>query len=86
MEFAWDERKASANAKKHRVSFHEAATAFGILWQLLSMTLGIQRPSTASSVWIVRLRSSPGCITHRSRANDTDHQRAPPDAAGKRDL
>jgi len=47
MEFAWDERKASANAKKHRVSFHEAATAFGILWQLLSMTLGIQRPSTA---------------------------------------
>jgi len=29
MEFAWDERKASANAKKHQVSFHEAATVFG---------------------------------------------------------
>ena len=29
MEFEWDERKASANAKKHGVSFHDAATVFG---------------------------------------------------------
>jgi uncharacterized protein len=29
MEFEWDERKAAANAKKHRVSFQEAATVFG---------------------------------------------------------
>lgn len=28
MEFDWDERKASANIKKHGVSFHEAATVF----------------------------------------------------------
>lgn len=29
MEFEWDEKKASANKKKHGVSFHEAATVFG---------------------------------------------------------
>jgi uncharacterized DUF497 family protein len=29
MEFEWDERKARANAKKHGVSFHDAATVFG---------------------------------------------------------
>jgi hypothetical protein len=29
MEFEWDQRKASANLKKHGVSFQEAATVFG---------------------------------------------------------
>lgn len=29
MTFAWDEAKASANLKKHRVDFREAATVFG---------------------------------------------------------
>ena len=28
MRFVWDERKASANEKKHKVSFGEARTAF----------------------------------------------------------
>lgn len=29
MEFEWDTRKATANLKKHGVSFQEAATVFG---------------------------------------------------------
>lgn len=29
MVFEWDVRKATANAKKHGVTFHEAATVFG---------------------------------------------------------
>ena len=29
MEFEWDPRKAAANLAKHKVSFEEAATAFG---------------------------------------------------------
>ena len=29
MEFEWDERKAAANKRKHKVSFHEAASVFG---------------------------------------------------------
>lgn len=29
MEFEWDSRKAAKNAKKHGVSFHEAASVFG---------------------------------------------------------
>jgi hypothetical protein len=29
MEFEWDEGKAASNARKHGVSFHEAATVFG---------------------------------------------------------
>jgi uncharacterized DUF497 family protein len=29
MEFEWDARKARANAKKHGISFHDAATVFG---------------------------------------------------------
>ena len=29
MEFEWDTRKAAANARKHGVSFQEAATVFG---------------------------------------------------------
>jgi uncharacterized DUF497 family protein len=29
MEFEWDQAKAKANLRKHRLSFHEAATVFG---------------------------------------------------------
>jgi hypothetical protein len=29
VEFEWDARKAAANLRKHKVSFHEAATVFG---------------------------------------------------------
>ena len=29
LRFEWDERKAATNATKHRISFEEAATAFG---------------------------------------------------------
>lgn len=29
LQFEWDERKATANLAKHRISFGEAATAFG---------------------------------------------------------
>jgi uncharacterized DUF497 family protein len=29
MEFQWDTRKAAKNLRKHKVSFHEAATVFG---------------------------------------------------------
>ena len=29
MRFEWDEKKASLNLEKHKVSFHEAATVFG---------------------------------------------------------
>jgi uncharacterized DUF497 family protein len=29
LKFEWDKRKATANLKKHGVSFEEAATAFG---------------------------------------------------------
>ena len=34
--FEWDDAKASANARKHRVRFEEAATAFG---DALSLTV-----------------------------------------------
>jgi hypothetical protein len=29
MEFEWDTKKAARNLRKHKVSFHEAATVFG---------------------------------------------------------
>jgi hypothetical protein len=29
MKFEWDEEKAAANQKRHKVSFHEASTVFG---------------------------------------------------------
>lgn len=29
LEFEWDEDKAAANLKKHKISFDEAKTAFG---------------------------------------------------------
>jgi len=29
MEFEWDKKKAEVNLKKHKISFHEAATVFG---------------------------------------------------------
>jgi hypothetical protein len=32
MQFEWDAVKAAAKLKKHRVSFDEATTVFGILW------------------------------------------------------
>ncbi len=36
LEFTWDPAKAAANFRKHRISFPEAATAFG---DLHSMTI-----------------------------------------------
>lgn len=29
MKFEWDDQKAAANRRKHRVSFHDAVTVFG---------------------------------------------------------
>lgn len=29
MKFEWDDHKAAANRRKHRVSFHDAVTVFG---------------------------------------------------------
>jgi len=29
MEFEWDKKKAEVNLKKHKISFHEAATVLG---------------------------------------------------------
>jgi hypothetical protein len=29
MKFVWDQRKASANRRKHKISFDEASTVFG---------------------------------------------------------
>ncbi len=36
LRFTWDPRKAAANARKHRITFIEASTAFG---DLLSTTV-----------------------------------------------
>jgi len=43
VEFEWDPKKAGLNLRKHRVSFHEAATVFGDL-------LGITAPDPDHSL------------------------------------
>jgi uncharacterized DUF497 family protein len=40
LNFRWDRRKATANAKKHGVSFEEAATVFGDALALAAQDLG----------------------------------------------
>jgi hypothetical protein len=44
VQFVWDPAKAAANVRKHRVSFHEAAT---VLQDLLSTTFPDEEHSTS---------------------------------------
>ena len=48
--FAWDQEKARANARKHGVSFDEAATAFG---DPLSVTIPDPDPSNEEDRFIL---------------------------------
>ncbi|MBI1809269.1 MAG: BrnT family toxin [Gemmatimonadetes bacterium] len=54
MRFTWDPRKASANFRKHRVSFEEASTAFG---DPLSVTVPDPEHSADESRFILIGRS-----------------------------
>jgi uncharacterized protein len=49
MEFEWDEDKAADNAKKHKVTFGEAATVFG---DTLSLTFADPDHSRHEDRWI----------------------------------
>lgn len=49
MEFEWDPEKATANLKKHKVSFSEAATVFG---DPLSTTISDPNHSDEEDRWL----------------------------------
>ena len=55
MRFSWDPRKASANVKKHGVSFVEASTAFA---DPLSITIPDPEHSTDESRFLLIGRST----------------------------
>jgi uncharacterized DUF497 family protein len=55
--FEWDPKKAAANARKHRVSFEEATTAFA---DPLSLTIADPDHSDDEQRWVVLGRSHRG--------------------------
>lgn len=70
MEFAWDPAKAAANLKRHRVSFHEAAT---VLTDSLSTTFPDEPHSEGEERFLTIGASTRGTIlvvAHTER-NDT---------------
>ena len=50
LRFGWDPRKAAANRRKHRVTFEEAATAFG---DRLSVTIADPDHSTSEDRFVL---------------------------------
>ena len=69
MQFEWDREKASANLKKHRVSFDEAATIF---YDPLAATFGDPDHSTRERRFLTIGYSSKGrllVVSHTERGN-----------------
>lgn len=67
--FEWDPNKAAANLSKHRVSFNEAATAFG---DPLSITVLDPDNSASESRFIIVGRTHAGqtvVVVHTERRN-----------------
>ena len=77
LEFDRDPEKAEANARKHGVTFVEAATAFG---DPLAITIDDPRHSVEEERFVLFGRSGRGrllAVMHTERGdNDPDHQRA----------
>ncbi len=71
MRFVWDARKAAANARKHRVSFEEASTAFG---DNLAITAADPDHSVMEERWITFGESAHGrliAVSHTEQERDT---------------
>lgn len=68
VQFVWDPAKAAANLRKHRVSFHEAAT---VLQDELSTTFPDERHSTLEERFVtigVSMRGRLLVVVHTERA------------------
>ena len=69
MKFEWNEQKAKANQRKHKVSFHEASTVFGdplaITFDDPDHSIGEQRYLTFGLSRLNRLL----VVTHTGRAD-----------------
>ncbi|MBM4040634.1 MAG: BrnT family toxin [Planctomycetes bacterium] len=71
MQFEWDERKATANAKKHGVSFREATTVFG---DPLAYTFADPDHSLTEERWVTFGLSKSGrllVVAHTQRGDRT---------------
>lgn len=66
MEFEWDEDKAEANRKKHKVDFAEAASVFA---DLLSSTFADPAHSLEEDRWITIGTSDRGRVVVVSHTN-----------------
>ena len=68
VQFVWDTAKAAANLRKHRVSFHEAAT---VLEDVLSTTFPDEEHSTGERRFVTIGLSTRGrllVVSHTERA------------------
>ena len=75
MNFEWDEAKATANSRKHKVTFEEASTIFA---DELSLTV--------HHVWTICREPHLGSFSCGARRRDSDHQREICDADGEENV
>lgn len=71
MRFIWDPKKAAANARKHKVSFEEASSAFG---DNLAVTGADPDHSVEEERWITFGVSASGrllAVSHTEEEEDT---------------
>ena len=81
MEFDWGPAKATENLKKHRVSFHEAAT---VLEDPLSTSFPDEMHSEDEARFVTIGVSSRGrvlVVAHGTKRHDPHHQRSSSDEA-----
>ena len=82
MIFEWDRNKATANLRKHGVSFQEAATVFG---DPLALTYNDPDHSLTERRFITIGLSREGrvlVVAHMDRGDDSDHQCSQNNCAG----
>ena len=87
MEFEWDPKKATGNARKHGVTFEEAATVFG---DPLAITFEdpdhFLRRKPIHHFWAVNRETVACHLAYRPKKSNKNHQRSPDGPRGKENL
>jgi hypothetical protein len=86
LKFEWDEAKALANAIKHGVTFHEAASVFGDPLAYCFNDPDHSVGEAAAHLWCVARRPPPGRRPCGTRPEYPHHRRSRRYAKRKEDL
>jgi len=83
MEFAWDSEKATANLRKHRVSFEKASSVFG---DPLAVTFHDPDHSVGEVRWLTTKRCAVSRVAYSTRQTCSAYKCSSRDPSRKENL